>query len=119
MKKQQLTLVLLFIGHFAHADPNLDGLGVILGVASIGFLSILILIFSSINRFTRNDYKVNMTLNLASIALIVSALIELLILGSQIDSGFFNTCISAIAVSILLIVLNFRSGIKRKKTDPN
>jgi hypothetical protein len=110
MKKQHLLITLLILGHVAMADPNLEGLGVILTVASIGLLSTFVLLFAAINRFTRKDYKVSKPLNIASIALIISALTELLILGSQIDSGFFNTCISAIAVSALLIILNYSVG---------
>jgi len=58
---------------------------------------------------------VNVSFNIVGLALIVSTLTELLILGSQIDSGFFNTCISAIAVSALLFVLNYRVGNKSKE----
>lgn len=117
--KLYILLFALIIGNTSFADP-LDGLAIfdlLIYVLLTGAVCIVILFFSTILRFARKEYKVSIPLNFSASALIFCALISMGNLGPSIDPGFSACCIGIIIISILLIILNYRIGLKNKEKD--
>lgn len=117
MKKLYILLFTLILGNASIAD-QLDGLAILdflIYVLLIGAVCIIVLFFSTIFRFAQKENKVNIPLNFSASVLILCALISIENLGSGIDPGFLAFCIGITIVSILLIILNYRMGLKKRK----
>ncbi|MGV3610548.1 MAG: hypothetical protein ACO1N0_06345 [Fluviicola sp.] len=117
MKKLYILLFTLIFGNASFAD-QLDGLAILdflIYVLLIGAVCIVVLFFSTIFRFAQKEYKVSIPLNFSASVLILCALISIENLGSGIDPGFLAVCIGITIVSILLIILNYRIGLKEMK----
>lgn len=80
----------------------------------LGALCLLLMLFSSVYRFALNRSKVNVLLNISSGTFIFSAIISIMILGSEIDRGYLTTCIVLILVAILLIFFNYKVDSDRR-----
>lgn len=108
--------LLLTIAKLASAT-ELDGLAnldIMLFSGLTGVVSVFVIIFSFVNRFAIRKNKVNKTLNISCTMLIICSGVALLTLGSEIDAGFLATCLVSIFISILLIVLNQRIGLRNQ-----
>lgn len=119
MKKLYLLMLTLLIATHSFAD-QLDGLAIfdfLIYVLLIGAFCMLVLFFTSLFRFTRREYKVSLPLNFSASLLIVCSLITIVNLGSSIDSGFLAFCVGISLVSILLIILNYRIGMRKTGDD--
>ncbi|MNY35057.1 hypothetical protein D3C86_1694400 [compost metagenome] len=117
MRKLFILLFTLTIGNASFAD-QLDGLAILdflIYVLLIGAICIVVLFFSTIFRFARKEYKVSIPLNFSASVLILCVLISMVNLGSSIDPGFLAFCIGITIISILLIILNYRIGLKNTK----
>lgn len=115
MKKFYLLILALIIGNSLLAD-QLDGLAfldTLIYVFLIGAICSLVLFFSAVFRFSRKKYKVSTPLTISATLLVICSFISIKTLGSSIDPGFFAVCIGIALLSILLIILNYRVGIKR------
>lgn len=119
MKKLYLLMPTLLIATHSFAD-QLDGLAIfdfLIYVIGIGAFCMLVLFFTSLFRFTRREYKVSLPLNFSASVLIVCSLITIGNLCSSIDSGFLAFCVGISLVSILLIILNYRIGMRKTGDD--
>lgn len=117
MRKLYVLIFMLIIATNSFAD-QLDGLAVfdfLIYIILMGAICILVVVFSSIFRFTRKDYKVSVPLNFSASLLVICSLFTIRNLGPSIDPGFLVFCIAILVLSILLIVLNYRIG--RKKSE--
>lgn len=117
MKKLYLLILTLIVATSSFAD-QLDGLAIfdfLIYVILIGAICVLVVLFSSIYRFTRKEYKVSIPLNFSASVLIICSLIYIGNLGSSIDSGFLAFCMGISVISILLIILNYRIGLKKNR----
>lgn len=116
-KSHRLFLIgLAMIGQNAYAD-QLDGLkdlGLIFTCLAICVLSLIVAAGSSIYRFTRKAYQVNLTLNLSAFCSATSALLLTLIIGNNIDPGFLTFCLGVMGISVTLMILNYSVGRKSK-----
>lgn len=115
MKKLISLLLSLLIIHPALAD-QLDGLAIfdfLIYVVLVGGISLIVLLLSSIIRFSRKEYKVNIVLNLSAAVLLICSIYSIDILGSGIDPGFLAFCIGSLILSIVLVILNYRIGLKK------
>lgn len=120
MKKLILILTLL-IANFSFAD-QLDGLAIfdfLIWFILLGAVCLFGLIISAVVRFTRKEYRVSIPLNFFASVLSVCALIAMGNLESGIDPGFLAFCIGSISLSILLMILNYRIGIKNDEEKQN
>ena len=109
-----LLIVTLTIANNSFAD-QLDGLAIfdfLIWFLLIGVVCLFGLIISAIIRFTRKEYKVSIPLNFFASVLSMCALISIVNLESGIDPGFLTFCIVSILLSLLLMILNYRIGIK-------
>jgi peptidoglycan/LPS O-acetylase OafA/YrhL len=113
--KRLLLIPALLIANYSFAD-QLDGLAIfdfLIYVILFGGGSLLALIVSALFRFTQKEYKVSIALNFSASVLSFCALIAIGNLDSAIDPGFLAFCIGSITLSVLLMILNYRVGIKR------
>ncbi|MBC9813582.1 hypothetical protein H9Y05_13985 [Crocinitomicaceae bacterium CZZ-1] len=117
MKKLSLLLTSLVIGNRLLAD-QLDGLAfldTLVYVLFVGIISSLVLFLTAIFRFSRKEYKVSTPLTISASIVLMCAFISIRTLGSGIDPGFLTFCIGIAILAIVLIILNYRVGIKRIK----
>jgi uncharacterized membrane protein YhaH (DUF805 family) len=125
MNRYLLLTLLLFLTQTASADQleGLQSLDVMLILGLIAAVSILVLFISLlrtvVNRLANEEFKVSVGINFSCLVLIICALLAMIILGSQIDQGFLVATLGTIAVSCLLIVLNYKVGSKHKETGEN
>ncbi|RYM35544.1 hypothetical protein ERX46_00730 [Brumimicrobium glaciale] len=117
MKPYLLLIFLILIGKTVTAGQldGLAGLDIVVPAVLVSALCILVILVSSLFRFVGQGNKVNIILNIACVVLIISSLISITTLGGGIDPGFLATCWGLILISIVLIFLNFRVGLNRKK----
>lgn len=108
MKKTLSLLALLLLSNFAFAQGAMEGVGLVLVLTAIGLISSTVLVFSTFKRFSRGRTSAHIGLTISGIILMVCSLLSMLILGSQIDSGFQATCIVSSLVALVLVVLNYR-----------
>lgn len=117
MKKLFSFLLSLLIIHSSSAD-QLDGLAIfdfLIYVILTGAVSLVVLLLSSIIRFSRKEYKVSIVLNLSAAVLVICSIYSIDNLGSGIDPGFLAFCVGSLILSILLVILNYRIGLKKSK----
>lgn len=115
MKKLLLWIVPISISNTSFAD-QLYGLAIfdfLIWFLLIGAVSLLGLVISAVIRFAQKDSKVSRPLNFFASALSASVLISIVNLESSIDPGFLAFCIGSIVLSLLLVILNYRAGIKK------
>lgn len=116
--KKLLSLVLsLLLINSAVAD-QLDGLAIfdfLIYVILTGAVSLVVLLLSSIIRFSRKECKVSIVLNFSATVLLICSIFSIDNLGSGIDPGFLTFCIGTSLLSILLVILNYRIGFKKSK----
>ncbi len=115
MKKLLLWIVLITISYTSFAD-QLDGLAIfdfLIWFLLIGAVSLLGLVISAVIRFAQKEHKVSRPLNFFASALSACVLISIVNLESSIDPGFSAFCIGSIVLSLLLVILNYRAGIKK------
>lgn len=108
MNKTLSLLSLLLLSNFAFAQGGLEGVGLVLVLTAIGLISSAVLVFSTFMRFSRGRTKPHLGLTISGIILMVCSLLSMVVLGSQIDSGFQATCIVSSIVALVLVVLNYR-----------
>lgn len=110
-----LLIFSVFLALGSRAD-QLDGLAVfdfLIYVILIGAIALLALIISSFIRFSIMKNKVSIPLNFSASILITCAFIAMGNLSSSIDPGFLVFCLGTIVLSIFLMILNYRVGIKK------
>jgi NADH:ubiquinone oxidoreductase subunit 6 (subunit J) len=120
MQKFHLVILLLLLVPSAHADQldGLEGLATIFILIVVGAIFVLLLVISSIYRFTTRPHKVNKTLNFSGSTLIVASFLEIRIIGfNSIDPGFLSTCIGVGVLSGILIYFNYKLVDKEDPSD--
>ena len=112
MKKIYISALTLFVALYARAD-QLDGLEHLATIAiltGIGAVSLLVLIITAVIRFSNKEHKPSTPLNLAGCVLIFCCVGAWSTLGTTIDPGFRVTCFGLMLLSLILIILNYRTG---------
>lgn len=113
MKKTYALVLILLTARLAYAQGGMEGLGIVIVLSIISLLAALVLFISAVKRFSARSGKVSRGLNVSGAVLITSASLSLAIIGEEVDSGYLNTCIAAVSLSVLLIILNHSVGLKR------
>lgn len=112
MNRLPLFISALLMGNYTYAQGGMEGVGIVIVLSAIGLISALILAFSSFKRFSSKPEKANLGITISGSILFFCSALSLIVLGSSIDTGFRNTCIGAMTIALLLLVLNFRVRLK-------
>lgn len=125
LKRYYLLTLLLVIAQTASANQSdfMDGLETLLYVGIVGAISVVLLVFSVVdkllNLLAQKEATVSIGINLSSTVIIICAFIVMALFGEQIAPEILLSCIGAIIVCLLLIVLNYKTGNKSTKSDEN
>ena len=109
MRALLFTSFVLLFPKLVLAEAGLDNIVVVLTLIPFGVICLLALLIISLKRFDSKTTEPSASLTIFGILLIICSLSCIVAMGlMSIDPGFLAVCIIASALSILLIILNYK-----------